>query len=49
MVYLFTKLLEVLIDRLGSPECVVAWISGCFDIFLLLNEILTVNAGRVHF
>ena len=47
--YLFTKLLEVLIDRLGSPECVVARISGCFDIFLLLNGIPKVNVGRVHF
>ena len=29
----FTKPLELLIHRLGSPKCVVARISGCPDIF----------------
>ena len=30
---MFTKPLEFLIHRLGSPKCVVARISGCPDIF----------------
>ena len=44
MAYMFTKPLELLIHRLGSPKCVVARISGCPDIFdVKRNFVVTVR------
>ena len=44
MAYMFTKPLELLIHRLGSPKCVVARISGCPDIFdVKINFLVTVR------
>ena len=41
---MFTKPLELLIHRLGSPKCVVARISGCPDIFdVKRNFVVTVR------
>ena len=38
LVYVFAKILELLIHRLGSPKCVFAGISGCSDIFCHLQK-----------
>ena len=44
MAYMFTKPLESLIHRLGSPKCVVARISGYPDIFdVKRNFVVTVR------
>ena len=44
MAYMFTKPLELLIHRLGSPKCAVARISGCPDIFdVRRNFVVTVR------
>ena len=46
---MFTKPLELLIHRLGSPKCVVARISGCPDIFdIKINFVVTVRTFLVH-
>ena len=37
--YLLAKLSELLIDRLGSPKCVVAEIPVCSDISFPLKEL----------
>ena len=33
--YLLTKLFELLVDKLGSPKCVVAGISVCSNIYFI--------------
>ena len=38
MVYLFAKLLELLIHRLGGRRCVVLRISGCSDMFVKIRN-----------
>ena len=38
MVYLFAKLPELLIHRLGGPQFVVLRKSGCFDIFVIIKN-----------
>ena len=38
MVYLYAKLLELLIHRLGGPQCVVLRISGCTDMFVIIRN-----------
>ena len=40
VVYLFAKLLELLIHRLGSPKCVVKGISGCSNIFAIKRNFM---------
>ena len=44
MVYLFSKPLELLIHRLGTPKCVVAGIFGCSEMFAIKrNFMVTVH------